>query len=198
MEREYLIRQTMKLFTEIATKLISSSFKFSKGGAAYNTVAKALDGVEKKYGSLTKERVVDYCVSAAYPFRERGSDWKINQVFGPKSIERLNSDKGLRYYQDKWLARANITRSHLVSYLVDKSEHPQAQYEYLPMEEPTKSRMLNTHAGYLICQTSTLGWSPESESCSQCNYTEECKIETQKKFPEIFRLRIEHGIKERK
>lgn len=195
MESEYRIHQTMKMFTEIATKLISPSFKFSKGGEPIRIVSQALGRLEKKYGSLSKERIVDYCVSAAYTFKDRGDRWKINQLFGPKSVEKFGTDRRAKYYEDKWLASANITRIHLLTYLADKREHPHQQYVYMPMEEPTKKRMLNSHAGYLICQSSTLGWSPESESCSQCQYVDECKVETKKKFPEIYRLRTEHGIK---
>ena len=110
-------------------------------------------------------------------------------------LAQFGTDRRVKYYEDRWLASANITRSHLLSYLADKSKHPHQQYVYMPMEEPTKRRMLNTNAGYLICQSSTLGWSPESESCSLCKFVNQCQIETQRKFPEIYRLRIEHGIK---
>jgi len=185
----------MRIFTEIATKLINPSFKFSQGGATMRIMSTALERLEQKHGGFSRERIVDYCVSSAYWFKERGDEWKINQVFGPKSIERFNSDKGRRYYEDRWLASANITRSHLLSFIADKSNHPQAQYIYLPMEEGTKRRLLNTRSGYLICQSSTLGWSPESECCSECQFVRECQIETQNKFPEIYRLRIENGNK---
>lgn len=185
----------MRVFSQIATSLIDSSFRFSKGGAATRTVKQALEGLERKFGSLSRERIVDYCVASAYIMKNRDGKWTIKQAFGPKSIQRFGSDKGLRYYEDKWLSSANITRVDLMSLIADKSEHPHAKYVYLPMEEPTKKRMLNSEMGYLICQSSTLGWSPESECCSQCEYAEKCKIETSKKYPEIYRLRLNNGIK---
>ena len=185
----------MRIFTKIATNLVSSSFRFSNGGASERVVTQALERLEKKCGGLSRERIVDYCVSSAYIFKGRGEKWTINQVFGPKSIERFNTDKGLRYYEDKWLATANITRDDLMGMIADKSSHPLAQYVYLPMEEPTKRRALNSEAGYLVCQSSTLGWSPESESCTECEFAEKCKKETNKKYPEIYRLRLENGIK---
>lgn len=185
----------MKVFTRIATNLIDPSFRFKEGGAPIRVVTQALNKLEAKYGGLSRERIVDYCVSSAYPFKNRGNEWTINQVFGPKSIQRFNTDKGLRFYEDKWLASANITRGDLLTLIEDRSQHPHARYIYLPMEEPTKKRMLNKEAGYLICQSSTLGWSPESECCSQCRFVKECQIETSKKFPEIYRLRLENGIK---
>lgn len=185
----------MRIFAQIATSLINPQFRFSNGGAPIRVVTQALERLEKKCGGLSRERIVDYCVSTAYVFKNRGTDWTINQAFGPKSTQRFTTDKGLRFYENRWLASANITREDLMSLIEDKSKHPQSKYIYLPMEEPTKRRMLNRDAGYLICQTSTLGWSPESECCSQCKFAEECKIETSKKYPEIYRLRLENGIK---
>lgn len=195
MVNEYLVKQTMKIFTQIASSLINPDFRFSNGGAAIRIVTQALERLAKKYDGLSRERIVDYCVASAFNFKNRGKEWTINQAFGPKSIERFNTDKGLRYYEDRWLKSANITRADLVAMIADKSEHPQAKYIYLPMEEATKQRMLNHEAGYLICQSSTLGWSPESESCKACKFVEKCKTETSKKYPEIYRLRLENGIK---
>lgn len=191
-----MVKQTMKIVTEIVTKLITPDFKFSQGGATRRLVTNALEKLEVKCGGLSRERIVDYCISSIYIFKERGTSWKINQVLGPKSIERFDSDKGRRYWEDRWLASAGLTRCHLLSYIADRSNHPQAQYIYLPMEESTKQRMLNQESGYLICQSSTLGWSPESPSCSQCKFVSKCQVETQRKFPEIFRLRMENGNKE--
>lgn len=185
----------MNVFARIATNLINPNFRFSNGGAAIRVIKQALERLEQKCGGLSRERIVDYCISSAYPFKDRGTEWKINQVFGPKSIERFSTDKGLRFYENRWLAHANITREDLMSLIEDRSKHPQARYIYLPMEESTKARALNTEAGYLICQSSTLGWSPESECCSQCKFTNTCKSETNRKYPEIYRLRLENGIK---
>lgn len=195
MVTEYLIKQTMKVFTRIATNLINPSFRFTSGGDAIRIIAQALESLEKKYGGLSRERIVDYCVTSAYIFKNRGREWRINQVFGPRSIQRFDTNKGRRYHEDRWLATVNITRADLLSLIEDRSRHPQAKYIYMPMEEPTKQRLLNHEAGFLICQSSTLGWSPESECCSNCRFTEECKIETNRKFPEIYRLRLENGIK---
>lgn len=195
MVTEYLVKQTMKVFTKIVTELINPDFHFSYGEANRRIVREALGRLEQVCGGLSRERIVDYCVSTAYIFKGRGRQWNILQAFGPKSTERFSTDKGLRYYENRWLSSVNITREDLITLIEDRSQHPQAQYVYLPMEETTKRRLLNSESGYLICQSSTLGWSPESECCSQCKFIEECKIETNKKYPEIYRLRIEHGIK---
>lgn len=184
------------MFTAIAIKLINPRFKFPQGGASTRLILNALTKLEKKENGLSRERIVDYVVCSAYPFKDRDDAWKVNQVFGPKSLERFNTDKGRRYYEDNWLKTAGLTRANLLKLIEDRSEHPQAKYVYMPMEEPTKKRMLNTEVGYTICQASTLGWSPLSPSCQECNYTHKCQIETQQKFPEIYRLRMENGIKQ--
>lgn len=195
MASEYLVRQILKMFHEIATKLIHPDYKLPQGGEPTRVVRNALKRLEKKYGTLTANRIVDYVVTASHAFKDRGSEWKINQVFGPKSMERFNTDKGRVYFEDKWLKSANLSRTILLGMIVDRSEHPKAKFIYVPSEEGTKIRLLNREVGFVICQNSTLGWSPLSDACSQCGYIEKCKIETQKKYPEIFRLREEYGSK---
>lgn len=195
MVNEYVVRQTMRIFTQIVVSLINPAFRFSKGGASVRVVTGALERLAQKCGGLSRERIVDYCVSSAYTFRNRGTEWKINQAFGKTSTKKFGTDKGLRYYENKWLGSAGITREDLICLIEDKSKHPQAKFVYLPMEEPTKKRMLNREAGFIICQTSTLGWSPESESCAICKFVEECKKETSRKYPEIYRLRLEYDVK---
>lgn len=193
MANEYLIRQTLKIFHAIVTKLIYPEYKLPKGGEPTRIIKTALNRLEKKFGALTPQRIADYVICSAYPFKDRGSDWKLNQVFGPKSMERYNSDKGRVHFENKWLASGDaINRTSLALMLVDKSEHPKAKFIYVPSEEGTKLRLLNRDVGFVICQTSTLGWSPLSEACTQCSFIEKCKQETQKKYPEIFRLRIEY------
>lgn len=194
MVNEYLVKQSMRMFTEIVNKLISPTFRMSQGGAAIRVFSTALTRLEEKTGALSRTRIVDYLVCSLYVFKDRETKWTINQVLGPKSLERFNSAKGRVYYENRWLGKADLTRDYLLTFIADKSNHPQSQYIYLPMEEGTKSRLLNTEAGYIICQSSTLGWSPESPTCSKCQFADKCQIETSQKYPEIYRLRIEHGI----
>lgn len=196
MVSEYLIRQTLKMFYEIASKLIYSGYKFPQGGEPTRIMRTALGRLEKKYGTLTAQRIADYVICCAYAFKDRETDWKINQVFGTKSMERYNTNKGRVHFEDKWLQTVSLNRAGLSQLVVDQSEHPKAKYIFIPSEEGTKIRLLNRDVGFAICQTSTLGWSPLSEACTQCNFIEKCKQETQKKYPEIFRLRIEYVSKQ--
>lgn len=103
----------------------------------------ALQRIEKKFGVLTAQRIVDYVVCSSHAFKDRGSNWKLNQVFGPKSMERFNSDKGRVYFENKWLESEGLSRSSLLSMIVDRSEHPKAKYIFVPSEEGTKQRLLN-------------------------------------------------------
>lgn len=195
MAKELQIRNVKIIFSAIAVKLLKPTFKFSGGGATARTLANFLDLMEKEFGSVTSERLVDFCVCAAYVFKNR-PQWTVNQIFGKASIKRLKErTKGGKYYEDQWLSSVSLNRSDLVAMIADKSVHPQAKFIYIASEEPTKRRMLNTAVGYIICQTSTLGWSPLSESCSKCKATDDCKQELQKRFPELYRIRIEHGNK---
>lgn len=184
------------MFHEIVVKLIHPQYKLPKGGEPMRIVRTALQAVEKQYGTLTGTRIVDYVVSCAYTFKDRGTSWKLNSVFASKSLEKFTTDRTKRYFEDKWLQSVQLNRNTLLDFIIDKSEHPKAKYIFVPSEEGTKLRLLNRQVGFAICQTSTLGWSPLSDACAECSFVEKCKTETAMKYPEIYRLRIEYVSKE--
>lgn len=173
--------------------MLTPAFKFSGGGATQRTIAKFLDMMEEEFGAITAERLVDFSICTAYAYRNV-SQWTIKQIFGKASIQRLRSRKhGTTWYEDNWLEQKSLDRESLIKLIADRSEHPQAKYIYVASEEPTKRRLLNKNVGYVVCQASTLGWSPLSETCESCIFTEKCKEETKRKFPELYRIRIEYG-----
>jgi len=88
MASENLIKQTVTVFTEIQRRLVDPTFKFSQGGATIRTLSNFLDLFEKEFGSVTKERLVDFCVCTAYTYRNR-QNWTVKQAFGPSSIKRF-------------------------------------------------------------------------------------------------------------
>ncbi len=193
MVNEKLIKQTTTVFTAIITKLVDPTFKFSNGGATTKLLRTFLGRFEKEFGAVTSERLVDFCVCAAYTFRDR-TPVPVQQVFGPKTIQRMKEQKrGHLFYQNQWLEAVSLSRNALVDLIKDRKEHPQAKFIYVQSEEFTKRRQLNQKVGYFICQTSTLGWSPLSEACQNCSFVADCQKETERKYPEIFRLRIEYG-----
>lgn len=193
MENEKLIKQTITVFTAIITKLVDPTFRFSKGGATTKLLQKFLIRFEKEFGAITCERLVDFCVCAAYINRSR-TPVIVQQAFGPQAILRLKEEKrGAKFYQNQWLETAGISRTTLINLIKDKKEHPHSKFIYIQSEENTKKRHLNQRVGYLICQASTLGWSPMSGACQRCLFVKQCQKETSRKYPEIFRLRIENG-----
>lgn len=192
MEQKRQIKNLKAVYTEIIKKLVNPTFKFSEGGATQKTLAKFLDLMEKEYGTVTEERLVDVCINIAYIYRNKLQP--VKTMFGASSLKRfVQSKRGQRYYENEWLSEKEITRDDLLSIIANRKEHPLAEYIYMPSEEPRKFRLHNLRAGYAICQTSTLGWSPLSTACSTCDFAEQCKDATSQKYPELFRIRIEHG-----
>lgn len=193
MENEKWVKNIITVFTEIETRLVSSDFKFSGGGATIRTLTNFIQLFDKEFGSVTQERLVDFCICTAYAYRSR-DNWTIKQAFGPAAIKRLKDSKhGTRYYEDQWLKERDLDRGYLISLITDRSEHPLAKYIYQKSEETTKLRLLNMEVGFAVCQASTLGWSPLSDACHQCKFIEQCKTETEKKYPELYRIRVEYG-----
>ncbi len=114
------------------------------------------------------------------------------KTFGTTALQKYlsMSSRAKQYMEDQWLSEANLTRAYLNS-LICKKEHPQSKYIYMPSEECTKKRSINTDIGFLICSTSTLMWSPFSPACQICTNVEKCKQETAIKYPELYRIRLE-------
>ena len=135
---------------------------------------------------------MDICINISYIYRNKLKP--VKTMLGASSLNSfVQSKRGQRYYENEWLAEKDLTRAGLLSIIANRKEHPFAEYIYMPSEEPRKFRLHNTRAGYAICQASTLGWSPLSDACSTCNFIEQCKDATSQKYPELFRIRIEHG-----
>lgn len=194
MEKEYL-NNISKVYTVLLQAVYAPSFKVSQGGASQKALTRILEMMEKDYGQITGERMVDFCISAAYANRAHLSS-DITRIFGPASWERYKMEKHqVDWYQDKWLEKFQIDRVDLYNLVKDRSEHPLMKFLYMESEEPTKTRLFNTNAGYAICQMSTLGWSPLSECCQQCVFTDDCKQRTEKNYPELYRLRCDYAKK---
>lgn len=195
MESAKWIRNTIIVYTEIERKMVDPSFKFSQGGSTIRTINNFLERFSHDVciDNITAERLVDFCICTAHAYKDR-RDWTVKQVFGPASIKRLvDSKRGARYYEDTWLKSGGLSRDGLVKMIADRSEHPLSKYIFMQSEEATKLRYLNSEVGYVICQTSTLGWSPVSEACMECTSADSCKRETAGKYPELYRIRVEYG-----
>lgn len=99
----------------------------------------------------------------------------------------------MTFYENSWLQIYKINRKDLVALIQDRTQHPLAEYIYLESEDHTKSRFLNQEIGYMLCQQSTLGWTPASPACQTCKFISDCQEETKTKYPEIYKLRRENG-----
>lgn len=201
MEREEQQRKTIKtVYTEIVRKMIDKDFAFPEGGKVNIALSKFVKEFSKMCGGeFSTSRLVDYCVFQVHKNRTQPHQRTLApNAFGKTAIQKYlsMSSKAKSYVEDQWLSEGNLNRAYLNS-LICKKEHPQMKYVYMPSEEGTKKRNVNTAVGYVICRTSTLMWSPFSSTCQQCNNADECKQETERQYPELYRLRLEEYGKER-
>lgn len=193
---ERLIKQIKSIYTEIAKRLIDPSFKFPDGGATKRKLSKWIkDFTTVCGGEINSSRIVDYCVFQLHKNRTAEFQQRLApNVFGKTALGKYKSmsSREKTYMENQWLSEANLTRAYLNSLISEhKKEHPLAKYIYMEAEESTKKRCLNTMAGYAICQVSTLRWSPFSETCNVCDYADKCQRETERRTPELYRIRIE-------
>ena len=153
------------------------------------------------YEGLADDRIVDYIVYQIYRTREnieRGYGWRPDFLFSDYSIEKYRKQfineggkSGMNYYINKWLDESELSRSDLVKMIEEPKPNGMRKYIYMESEEQTKMRFLNTDGGYMLCQRSTTGWSPMSETCIKCDFQKQCEEATAKRLPELVRLRKE-------
>ena len=193
-KEERLIKEIKQIYTVIVKKMIDSTFQFPGGGAVNRQLSTFITEFTKLCGgNYNASRMVDYCVFQTHKNRLASFQKNLaSKAFGQTALKKYNemSSKEKKYMEDKWLSEANLSRSSLNS-LICKKEHPLAKYIYMQSEEGTKKRNVSTDVGFLICSTSTLMWSPFSPTCELCKNVDKCKIETEKRYPELYRIRME-------
>ena len=193
---ERLKRQIKIVYTEIIKKLVDPSFKFPEGGKVDRKLSGFIQKFSKVYGGeFSTTRLVDYCVFQIHKNRQSPHQQSLApNTFGDTALKKYQqmASKQKTYAENKWLEEAKLTRSYLYSLISNtKKKHPLSKYIYMASEEATKKKCLNTKVGLIICSTSTLMWSPFSETCGQCKNASECKTITSMKYPELYRIRIE-------
>lgn len=197
METEERLKKQIKIvYTEIVRKLIDPSFKFPEGGKTDRKLSNFILKFTKMYGGeFSTTRLVDYCVFQIHKNRQSPHQRTLApNTFGDTALQKYQqmTSKQKTYAEDKWLEEAQLTRTHLNSLIsIEKKVHPLSKYIYMASEECTKRRCVNTEVGMVICATSTLMWSPFSDTCQQCKNADECKQATATKYPELYRIRIE-------
>ena len=188
-------RLAEQVFSFLVREMLWAEFRFPGGGLAQRQIA---DCIEKLDGR--RERVVDFCICQAYTIsrfspRYLRVNWKPSHSFGAKALERIScNSQGQRYYEDKWLASKELSRAGLLELFRDRSVHPLAKFIYIESEDRTKKRHRGSEAGLYICSVSTLMWTPFSPVCAACPSAEACREMTRRRYPELYRIRVEeHG-----
>ena len=95
----------------------------------------------EKFGSVTEERLVDVSIFIAYIYRQKRLP--VKSTFGKASLSHFSTSKrGQRHYENEWLATKDLSRADLLQLIAVSSEHPLAEYIYMPSEEARKVRSL--------------------------------------------------------
>ena len=198
---EEAVKKVASLFATISKKVYEEPYHLPGGGKNLSIVKNGLMLLEKEYGSLTEERIADYCIAMIH-YRYKDGDTKfptLNLIFGKTSLERyLDFKAGKKYFEDMWLNDYGLSKSSLLSSISDCKEHPLSKYIYIESEEVTKKRSVANKFGVIFCNRTTTLFTPFSATCESCFDKEKCKRMTQEAYPELYRLRIEQWENQRK
>lgn len=190
-------------------RTIDPKWTFTQSGQVALYLQTGIASLPVMYGfsNIDDERIVDYIVYQIYRARNAIEDgkWKYTWLFSKVAMEKyqkqfLSTDGkvGMNYYINQWLDDAELSRSALTAMIAKPKPNPLRNMIYLPSEEPIKKRFLNTPDGLMLCQASTTGWSPLSDTCGRCDNWVECGKITAKKYPELMRFRKELYGKQKK
>ena len=200
MEKNDKTRRAAALFEMLVRRLIDPAFRFPGGAAGLRAVAGCLDILRTSGGGeLSDERLADFCICQAHAISRFDAEylphrWMPSHSFGPKARKRFAATTPVRrYYEDRWLQGAGLTRDALPLLLKDRREHPLWRFLDPAYEEATKRRVVNTPVGYYVCGVSTLLWNPFSAVCGECVRAELCRRRTAARYPELYRLRCEEA-----
>lgn len=206
MELQETTIRLSKMVETVIKRCISPRWKFPGGPnlLVLQDDIKVLNGI---FGErVSEERVVDYVVYQIYRNRgtiEKGITWCPHFMFTDYAVDKFKRQfmsetgkSGINYYIDLWLNDGETSREELTAMIEKPRPNQIMKFIYMESEEITKQRFFNTECGYLLCQKSTTGWAPQSAVCNKCDYSKQCEQDTERKFPELVRLRREKYGKE--
>jgi hypothetical protein len=198
MEKEEGNKYIKQVFSDLVRQTVSSSFKFPGGAVAERSLDACLSALKEKNRSFAgRDRMVDFCVCQVYVLSKYEENylsgkWKVSHSFGKRALERFaGSTARSRYYEDQWLFKQGLSREKIQEGNRSRKKHPLSKFIFPEYEEVTKKRMSGKEVGFYICMVSTLLWTPFSPTCTRCLNAEKCKAATERKYGELYRIRLE-------
>ena len=205
MESQKTITQVAKAITTIIKAGIREDWRFPGGSYGISTIANGLERMKKlyPYEGMSESRIIDFVVYQIYRCRDKIADgnWTLSWAFSDNAVERyrrqfmdVNGKSGMNYYINIWLKQHGMSREGLTRILLPQ-ENSMKKYVNPVHEEEIKGRFFNKDVGFFLCQSSSTGWNPKSDYCRKCKFMDKCMDATEKKYPEITRLRKEQQIR---
>jgi len=196
------VNRTIRIFTRIV-KSIDDKFRLPGGGQAEAYIGRGLDLLEKSFPlGMSDNRIADYIVYQLYRYADNiagvaATHFQYTWCFSENAVKKFHNqyfgagNPKIDYYIDKWLKDLGFDRDEVTAFITGPKPNKWRKYIEMPSEEMIKRRFHNTKNGLMLCSSSTMGWSPGSRACQECNYTKECKMTTGHRYPELLRLRTE-------
>ena len=198
------VERVVRIFARLVVKM-DAKFRLPGGGIPHAAVSAGLDDLEKLFPmGMSDQRITDFMVYQVYRYVDNiigkaptHFDWR--WCWGKTAIEKYRNqyfgdgNPRIDYYIDQWLDSIDVKRQVITDYIAGPKPNKWRQYIEMPSDELVKRRLLNTEAGLVLCSMKTLGWSPGSNACSECEFTAKCKETTTNRYPELMRLRLEDG-----
>ena len=204
MELKEKCSKIQKMIEGIVQVLIKRDWKLPGGPTVLTTIERGLNRMKVlyPYSEMADDRIVDFVVYQLYRYRDIigtfDKGWNLSWCFSDNAVQKYKKQfidaegkSGMNYYIDQWLQEGQLDRQKLTRQISDPQEHPMRKYVYMPSEEQIKKHSIKMDNGHVLCMMRTTGWSPFSETCKQCQHTDECIDYLEHNVPELLRLRRE-------
>lgn len=199
MESQKQAIRVRSAINKVIATLISEKQKIPEGGQTLLLIEQGIKRINTQlfpYTDMADERIIDFIVYQLYRKRDGKFRFSVNELFSDYACAKYkaqfmqeNGKSGMNYYINLWLEEGDLSRAELTKMIAKPKPHKMSKFIYMESEELIKKRFFNTEMGYMLCQRSTTGWAPRSRSCSQCKKADQCIEATDKRYPELVRLR---------
>lgn len=184
-----------KVYTKIARLLITPTFNYPDDERVSRAMETFRGLMVSTFGDrYSSDRVADYVIFQMH--KNRNSIYHEQLAYTSflktafSKYLRMSSSKKM-YFEDNWLKSVGLDRGQIRKMMRTKGSRTLSKFNNPEYEERTKRRHLNSPSGFASCLVSTTLWSPKSESCAQCKFSETCKKTLQRKIPELYKLRTQ-------